>query len=97
MPPKYYKKKGISYANTKIKSSHFKDAKYLVIVESPSKCAKIESYLGVDYCCISSKGHIRGIKGLKSIDTKGNFHPTFEFIDEIFSCLIRSFFCTSPP
>lgn len=82
MPPKYYKKKGTVYANTKIKSSHFKDSKYLVIVESPSKCAKIESYLGVDYCCISSKGHIRSIKGLKSIDTKGNFHPTFEFIDE---------------
>lgn len=82
MPPKYYKKKGAVYANTKIKSSHFKDAKYLVIVESPSKCAKIESYLGIDYCCISSKGHIRSIKGLKSIDTKGNFHPTFEFIDE---------------
>ena len=82
MPPKYYKKKGYAYSNVKIKSSHFNDARYLVIVESPSKCAKIESYLGTDYCCISSKGHIRSIKGLKSIDTKGNFHPTFEFIDE---------------
>lgn len=82
MPPKYYKKKGYAYSNAKIKSPHLKDAKYLVIVESPSKCAKIESYLGTDYSCIASKGHIRSIKGLKSIDTKGNFHPTFEFIDE---------------
>lgn len=82
MPPKYYKKKGYAYSNTKIKSSHFNDARYLVIVESPSKCAKIESYLGIDYCCIASKGHIRSIKGLKSINTKSDFHPTFEFIDE---------------
>ena len=82
MPPKYYKKKGYAYSNTKIKSSHFNDARYLVIVESPSKCAKIESYLGMDYCCIASKGHIRSIKGLKSINTKSDFHPTFEFIDE---------------
>lgn len=41
---------------------------YLIIVESPSKCKKIEQYLGESYKCISSKGHIREIKnGLKSI------------------------------
>ena len=77
MPPKYYKKKGYAYSNTKINSSHFKDANYLVIVESPSKCAKIESYLGMGYCCIASKGHIRSIKGLKSINIKSDFQPTF--------------------
>ena len=54
----------------------------MVIVESPSKCAKIEGYLGPDYRCIASKGHIREIVGLKSIDTKHNFHPTFTIIDE---------------
>lgn len=44
----------------------------LVIVESPAKCKKIESYLGVGYKCIASYGHIREfIDGLKSIDIKG--------------------------
>jgi len=46
---------------------------FLLIVESPSKCAKIESYLGDKYQCISSKGHIREIDGLSSINTKDRF------------------------
>ena len=62
MPPKYHKQK-------KIQSNNFSNAKYLIIVESPSKCAKIEHFLGIDYCCIASKGHLRQLKGLKSIDT----------------------------
>ena len=52
---------------------------YLLIVESPSKCAKIESYLGPQYQCIASKGHIRQLNGLKSI---ANFAPRFECINE---------------
>ena len=35
---------------------------YLVIVESPSKCSKIEQYLGFQYKCIASMGHIRELK-----------------------------------
>ena len=35
---------------------------YLVIVESPSKCAKIEQYLGAGYKVIASKGHITEIE-----------------------------------
>ena len=31
----------------------------LVIVESPAKCNKIESYLGEGYKCVASFGHIR--------------------------------------
>ena len=31
----------------------------LVIVESPAKCKKIESYLGPGYKCLASFGHIR--------------------------------------
>ena len=43
----------------------------LVIVESPAKCKKIESYLGAGYKCIASFGHIRDIKdGLKGIDVQ---------------------------
>ena len=53
------------------------NAKYLVIVESASKCLKIEAYLGSQYKCIASNGHVRQLDGLKSIDTKRNYEPTF--------------------
>lgn len=56
--------------------------KYLVIVESPSKCASIEKYLGEEYHCIASKGHITNIKSLKSIDVKNNFEIKFDLIEK---------------
>ena len=31
----------------------------LIIVESPAKCKKIEDYLGSNYKCIASYGHLR--------------------------------------
>jgi DNA topoisomerase-1 len=53
----------------------------LVIVESPAKCKKIESYLGPGYKCIASFGHIREIaNGLKSIDVKNNYDVVFKTI-----------------
>ena len=55
---------------------------FLLIVESPSKCAKIESYLGPKYQCISSKGHIREIDGLSSIDTKDKFQIDYTIIKD---------------
>ena len=73
MPPKKYKKKELSVSL---------NAKFLLIVESPSKCAKIEHYLGTNFACIASIGHLRNINGLKSIDTKKSFEPTFSFIKE---------------
>ena len=79
MPPKFYKK---SIKSNEIKSTNLSYAKYLIIVESPSKCAKIEHFLGSDYSCIASKGHLRTINGLKSIDTKKTFAPTFSIIEE---------------
>ncbi len=57
-------------------------SKYLVIVESPSKCGKIETYLGQNYKCIASKGHIRELTGLKNIDITNEFQPTFTLIKE---------------
>ena len=57
-------------------------ASYLIIVESPSKCGKIENYLGPNYQCIASKGHIRELDGLKNIDVKNNYKPTFTIIKE---------------
>jgi DNA topoisomerase-1 len=55
---------------------------YLLIVESPSKCAKIESYLGDKYKCISSKGHIREIDGLSSVRTADKFQIEYTIIGE---------------
>jgi hypothetical protein len=59
-----------------------KDVKYLIIVESPSKCQKIEAFLGSQYHCIASKGHIRTIAGLTSIDYKNNFDTEFTIIED---------------
>jgi DNA topoisomerase I len=54
----------------------------LVIVESPAKCKKIESYLGPGYKCVASFGHITTIKnGLKDIDIQNGFIPTFSLLD----------------
>jgi DNA topoisomerase-1 len=51
----------------------------LIIVESPAKCGKIESFLGTGYKCLASFGHIREIaNGLKSIDVKNNYQVTFK-------------------
>ena len=84
MPPKKFFKKSSFPKSTKPKkeSTINLNAKYLIIVESPSKCSKIEGFLGNEYCCIASKGHIRTIEGLKSIDTKNTFEPKFSIIDE---------------
>jgi DNA topoisomerase-1 len=52
----------------------------LVIVESPSKCKKIQSYLGDGYKCIASYGHFRELnikKGLKCIDIEHGYEPIF--------------------
>jgi len=85
MPPKstkIYKKTFVKKTDESFNADSFNNAKYLVIVESPSKCKKIDSYLGLDYKCIASKGHIRHIDNLKSIDTKTDFSIMFSIIEE---------------
>ena len=55
----------------------------LVIVESPAKCSKIESFLGKGYKCIASFGHIRQIaNGLKSIDVKNDYNVELDVFSE---------------
>ena len=49
----------------------------LVIVESPAKCKKIEEYLGENYKCLASFGHIREIRSLKDIDETNGFKINF--------------------
>jgi len=73
MPPK---------SSTAKQSSTRPNDAFLLIVESPSKCTKIESYLGPKYQCISSKGHIREIDGLSSINTKDKFKIEYTIIKE---------------
>ena len=53
----------------------------LIIVESPAKCAKIEGYLGSEYKCIASFGHLQELKSLKDIDINNNFQPRFTPIE----------------
>lgn len=79
---RFYKKNNQNQNHNQIPESA-NNATYLIIVESPSKCKKIEEYLGSQYTCISSKGHIRNIKnGLKSIDTKNNYNVEYEILEE---------------
>jgi DNA topoisomerase-1 len=54
----------------------------LVIVESPAKCKKIESYLGPGYKVMASFGHLRKIDGLQSIDINNNFYTKYSLISE---------------
>ena len=54
----------------------------LVIVESPAKCKKIESYLGPGYKVIASFGHLRNISKLQDIDVHNNFNTTYSVIQE---------------
>ena len=54
----------------------------LVIVESPAKCKKIESYLGPGYKVIASYGHFRTISGLDAIDILNGFTPKYSIIQE---------------
>ena len=59
--------------------------KTLVIVESPAKCKKIESYLGDGYRCIASYGHIQGLdnsRGLRCIDVEHQFRPVYVHLPE---------------
>ena len=70
-------------AVTQASAVHVAGSYKLVIVESPSKCKKIEEYLNKQpqatclYKCIASFGHIRELAGLEAINIQNNFAPTF--------------------
>ena len=42
--------------------------KTLIIVESPAKCKKIEKYLGANYKCVGSFGHLTELNKLEQIN-----------------------------
>jgi len=49
----------------------------LVIVESPSKCSKIEQYLGDGYKCLATCGHLRELPNLSHISAADGFAPSY--------------------
>jgi len=52
-------------------------SKKLVIVESPTKCKKIELYLGTGYKVVACFGHMRDCTSLNNIDIKNGFQPKY--------------------
>lgn len=52
----------------------------LIIVESPAKCKKIESFLGPGYKCLASYGHIRELPNLKCIGPPPRYKLSFRLI-----------------
>ena len=55
----------------------------LVIVESPAKCQKIQSFLGPGWRVIASMGHIRALEEtLDAIGLDRDFEPKYQFLKE---------------
>ena len=53
-------------------------AKYLVIVESPTKVRTIKKFLGNNYEIAASQGHVRDLpKSSLGIDVDGDYEPTY--------------------
>jgi DNA topoisomerase-1 len=83
MPPKFKIKTPVASVRPASASAPASAARSrnrtLLIVESPAKCQKIETYLGKDkYMCLASFGHIREIAdGLKSIAVENDFAIKF--------------------
>ena len=54
----------------------------LVLVESPSKCRKIEKYLGPGYKVVATFGHLMKLNSLENIEIFNNFHCNYEIIPD---------------
>ncbi len=62
---------------TKMYSEKFM-AKYLVIVESPTKVKTVGKFLGANYKVMASQGHVRDLpKSALGIDVEGDFEPHY--------------------
>ncbi|MBE0432240.1 type I DNA topoisomerase [candidate division WOR-3 bacterium] len=52
--------------------------KKVIVVESPTKCRTIKSFLGSQYVLVSSKGHIKDLpKSQLGVDVENNFSPRY--------------------
>ena len=55
----------------------------LVIVESAAKCAPVKKYLGKNYNCVASAGHVIDLPRRKfGVKIKDDFKPTYEIMEE---------------
>lgn len=67
--------------------------KTLVIVESPAKAEKIQTYLGKDFVVLASKGHITDLaKGGKfglGVDVENDFKPRYVLMEDKIETLDR--------
>ena len=81
-PPSCDKKEGVLATSPHMNAMRSLTAEWLIIMESPAKCTKVEGFLGPLYKSIASNGHIRTIDGLKSIDTSNDYKPTFSIIPD---------------
>lgn len=55
----------------------------LVIVESPAKCSKIQGFLGSDWKCVATFGHIRALQeDLDAVGLDRDFEPKYMFLKE---------------
>ena len=53
-------------------------ARYLVIVESPTKVKTIKKFLGSNYVVVASNGHVRDLpKSQMGIDIEHDFEPKY--------------------
>jgi len=68
------KKSGKTTTGTRAKA----DKRVLVIVESPTKAASFEKYLGSEYAVLASMGHLIDLpKSRTGVDTENNFEPEY--------------------
>lgn len=75
-------------------SKHVRLSTTLIIVESPKKCKQIESYLGSNYKCVATYGHIRTLPSLKNVDIDNHFKPTYVLTDKNVA-LLRKAICAA--
>ena len=75
----YSPKIGIAEKNDLLKLSIDHKQMKLVIVESPAKCGKIQSFLGAGYKVQATMGHIRALEeSLDSVGIDRNWEPSYE-------------------
>ena len=62
----------------------------LVIVESPAKCGKIQSFLGAGYKVQATMGHIRALEeSLDSVGIDRNWEPSYEELETKKDAIIK--------
>lgn len=52
----------------------------LIIVESPSKCKKIEEYAGPLFKCLATCGHIYSLDHIKDVDVENGYAPKYKLM-----------------